>query len=621
MIQKISLACAVVCFTLILSAVKAQGQIPAPRSYLFVEIKETSGQPVTDATVAVYGADGKKITGLFTTTDAKFTGSLPIRSDHHFNVLVSKQGFQPSEHVFFSTPYGEGTRLVEKMPLGHSAEISTIVLRKRPTTVSEQKIFDEQELQTQMILAAKRCDLLRMSKLLQLGVSADAIDADGVSALLWATFAGDADTINALLEAGAHVRPKNPRDAKVLLIYLAEGIVRDQKVNTSPDEMAERFKRAVLVSRLIKAGADVNAKDPQLGTVLNAALRVVSTSLPAMAIDDLVKTGANVNAPDEPQLSTPLMWASQSGSIETVKTLLAAGAAVDVKDKAGRTALMWAQVARKASEQFNSEIVNTLIKAGAKVNVTDENGNTPLILAAQADLTESVRMLLAAGALVNAKNRWGSNALISAFDSHYRLTDKDTHHPAPLTIRALLTAGADIQAGNSDGTTPLMLAARTDSLEAVKMLLEAGASIDGRDKKGKTALMYERYGYMPSVETFKVLVAAKGDLNAVDSGGRTPLMYAAKGGPPEILELLLKNGAKPSINARDNSGQTALMYAAYYSDFTFPPEDQLRNVKALLEAGADVNIKDNSGNTALGIAQAYSRNQAVIVLLKSKQSN
>src|ERR1044072_6576784 len=53
MLQNISLACALVCFVLALSVVEAQGQVPAPRSYLFVDVKNTAGQPVTDANIAV----------------------------------------------------------------------------------------------------------------------------------------------------------------------------------------------------------------------------------------------------------------------------------------------------------------------------------------------------------------------------------------------------------------------------------------------------------------------------------------------------------------------------------------------------------------------------------------
>jgi ankyrin repeat protein len=580
MVHNISLACALACLVLALSAENSYGQLPPPRSYLFVDVKDTSGQPVTDASIALYGADGKRISSRVA-NEGKISVTFPIRSDPHYSVLVSREGFQPSEHVFFPRPSGHGTTLFEKMPIGFTIQSSPIVLHKCPATESERKAVDAQELQNQIILAAKRGDSLRVSKLLQLGVDADTVDNDGVSALLWAAFTGDADTINALLERGAHVRTKNPLGSKVLLIYLAEGLVREQKGRTSRgDDTRDLSKPEGIVSNLIKGGADVNTRD-------------------------------------EGRLSTPLMWASRSGSLEIVRMLLAAGASIDVKDKQGRTALRWAQVAQTDPGRYNSELVNTLIKSGANVNVSDEYGTTPLILAAKLDLTESVKMLLAAGAQVNAKDKLGDTALVAAFDSYYSSHTDSIHHPTPLTTSTLIKAGADIHAVNSVGIPLLMLAARTNSLEALKMLLEGGVPVNVRDKKGRTALMYELWSYMPSVEVFKVLIAAKGDLNAVDHGGRTPLMYAATAGPPELVELLLEAGAKAGVNAQDNSGQTALMYASYYSNLGTNPEDQIRRIKTLLEAGADVSIKDNSGQTALGLA-VYIRNQPVIELLKSK---
>ena len=625
MVQKVSLAFALLCLTLTLSQPKAYGQTPAPRSYLFVEIRDTSGQPVTDASVILSGADGKQISNRQIGNDSKTEINFPIRTDHHYNLLVSKQGFHPSEHVFFPKRASGGVRLIEKIQFADPGESTNIVLRKSPATAAERKVFDTRELQTQLILAAKRGDSLRTSKLLHMGVAADAADDDGTPALVWASFAGDADTINVLLEAGTHLRTKHPLSSKALLIYLAEGIVRDQAGTTSKaiDAGDEIYKRQRAVINLIKAGADVNAKDLQLGTTLNAALGAVPNFLPAPAIEELLKAGANVNTPSEMHKFTPLMWASQSGSVESVELLLRAGALLDVKDNTGRTALMWAQVTPGHPGYSNPEVVRALINAGANVNVSDGDGVTALILAARADLTESIKLLLAKGAQVNAKDRWGNSPLTSAFDSHYYShADKDTvHHPTSLTIRTLLTAGADIHAGNSVAIPALMLAARTNSLEALKMLLEAGAQINATDQRGRTVLMYEKWSYMPSLEVFKILIDAKADPNAVAPDGRTPLMFATYGAPPEIIHLLLERGAKASINARDNSGQTALMHAAYYWSSDLKPEDQLRTVKALIAAGADVNIKDNSGRTALAVAQEYSRNEALIELLKAKQRN
>lgn len=123
-----------------------------------------------------------------------------------------------------------------------------------------------------------------------------------------------------------------------------------------------------------------------------------------------------------------------------------------------------------------------------------------------------------------------------------------------------LSSSDTLNARGDGGLTALMCAARTGRSDVVAALLTAGADVNAADDRGFTPLFYGCYnadedrGYPDVVDG---LLAAGADKEAAIGYGVRALMYAAGNGEAGVVEALLKAGADPM--ARNEGGRTALM--------------------------------------------------------------
>lgn len=154
--------------------------------------------------------------------------------------------------------------------------------------------------------------------------------------------------------------------------------------------------------------------------------------------------------------------------------------------------------------------------------------------------------------------------------------------------RLLVEAGADKDCRDRGGKTALMHACEHGHFEAARLLVKTGADKDCSNNDGWTALMYaSASGYL---QVACLLVGAGADKDCQDRGGKTALMHASERGHLEVAKLLV--GANKDCS--NNDGKTALMYASV--------SGHLGVARLLLQAGAGKDARDGRGFTALLLA-------------------
>jgi len=192
----------------------------------------------------------------------------------------------------------------------------------------------------------------------------------------------------------------------------------------------------------------------------------------------------------------------------------------------------------------------------------------------------TISEILEQGANVNASEPDGTTPLHWAAQA-------DSH----LTVQRLIAAGAKVNVANRYGVTPLALAATNGSAAVVGSLLAAGASPDTATPGGDTALMIAaRTG---RTEVLRQLLAAGATIDATEEWkNQTALMWAAAEGNHEAVLTLIAAGA--NVERRSTGQLTPLLFAVR--------QGQTSAVRALLDAGADVNAPSRDGTTPLALA-------------------
>jgi ankyrin repeat protein len=396
--------------------------------------------------------------------------------------------------------------------------------------------------------AAHWNDTETVKSLIAAGADAKAVNRYGATPLSEAASLGNAKVIEMLLKAGADPNTRTTYDGETVLMTTARSgnldavrILLDHGADPNAKESykgqtalmwAAAERHPDVVKLLLQKGADWKVRSFDRETKLpklSAASSVSPFARGGMTafqftaregdLDTgkvMLDAGVDINYPDIDGTSA-LVVAIMNKRYTFAKFLLDRGADPNVTDVKGRAALYaavdmrnedWSALpSRKLEDDYPSlSLIEAVVARGGKVNATltrnlpgrsgmdagdttlDE-GTTPLMRAARSGDAATMRLLLKAGADPKLVTKEGTNALQFAAGVGYR--DKQTKGTEAEALEALVVCvdqGMDIDQVDTKGETALHGAASRGADSVVKYLVEHGAKLDAKTKRGFTPL-------------------------------------------------------------------------------------------------------------------------------------
>lgn len=225
--------------------------------------------------------------------------------------------------------------------------------------------------------------------------------------------------------------------------------------------------------------------------------------------------------------------------------------------------------------------------------------------------------LIAAGAILASANLSAqaqtppSSEEIAAYTDLHAAVVRGSMSEIERTVRD----GADINARDGFGRTPLMVAAYRRDLAVARALIELGANVN--------ALEHQSYDVMTiaavqnDLDMLKLAIASGGNARAITSPyGGTALIAAAHLGHAEVVKALI--AARAPVDHVNNLGWTALIEAIVLGDGG--PRHQA-TVQALVDGGADPKLGNRDGATPLSLARAKGYAAIVQILERAEASS
>jgi len=365
---------------------------------------------------------------------------------------------------------------------------------------------------TPLYLACENGNAAIAEKLLAAGADANAVAQTGVSPLMMASRSGSVEAVRALLGHGAKTEVLENSEGQTALMWAV--------AQSHPD----------VVRLLVEHNAAVNARS-------NSRKLLFNTSGPGSNL--LAGAKEKGGAPKVIPVggSTPVLFAARNGCIECAKILLDHGANKDDTAPDGTSALvlaahsgqgLFAAFLLDAGANPNADgagyaalhaavlkddltLIKALLAHKANPNLQLASGTpvrrggpdfgfpayligaTPFLLAAKYASPDMMRVLAAGGADLRLPTNDGTTAIIAAAGADHRTGGPPGTPPAEepdalAAVAAALDLGCDVNAVNQAGNSALHIAALRGYNTIVKLLLEKGARIDIKNKRGQTPL-------------------------------------------------------------------------------------------------------------------------------------
>lgn len=423
--------------------------------------------------------------------------------------------------------------------------------------------------------AAMQQDGASVRSLLAQHADVNAPQADGTTALHWAARWNDLDMASALIAAGANPRASNRDGASPLFLACVNGsapmIASLLQAGADPNApfllhgetplmMAARSGSVAAVQALLDRGARVQTRETLRGTT---ALMWAAEQGHAPIVRLLLQHGADPTAqskvlnpiqrrglgfargagPDLPRGPaiggvTALILAARQGELASVEALLAAGARVDQTSADGSSPLL------VAVQNGFYEIARFLLEHGADPNLANRKGWTPLYLAVKNRNQETTA--------IPAPDTAGVLPFIRA------LLDRGAHPNLRIQADTEVHQGMTALWLKEAGATPLLRAALSGDLTVVRLLLAHGADpllptfdhttpLMVASGVGWADGMIHEHSEQETLQVIRLLLDAGADVNAANDHGITALHGAAYKGANQAVQLLVDRGARLDV--------------------------------------------------------------------------
>lgn len=361
---------------------------------------------------------------------------------------------------------------------------------------------------------------------------------------------------------------------------------------------AAMFDNVEAVRTLLEYGADLNMKNNDLKDVFYVALEENSSNV----VKFLIKNGVNVNKKYKNDF-TPLHIATTLGSFDVAKVLIENGANIEAKDKYKWTPLMCAVDEDYSESNWYKDFFNTRNKNG-------KNHEIAMLLIEKGSSLDNVNGVVSASYLINLIGRDGfmnfklpSQYKIDYSDKNYsKIRGKTALHNAVwfqdiALTKYLVENGADVNAVNKEGDTPLLLAMEKNDLEIIEYLLSQNSKVDGFNKdfgdifinsSGKREILklLIKHGFnidnpktdinkqfvyaiiLNDIEKVKKLINKVTDIKKLTPKEKTSLIFAAENNSIDVLRFLfIRYSNKIEGELKDKYENTVIDYALENNSF------------------------------------------------------
>lgn len=372
-----------------------------------------------------------------------------------------------------------------------------------------------------------------ITSLLTKGADISAKNANGETCLFSAVKTNNPEIIQLVVDGGASVKERDNLGSTPLhtavrwdaiksiekLIALGVPVNAQNSAGKSPLAEAVLAGKYDVAKYLLEKGADVNSSDRNGVTILMDTIRGKNADLVKL----LLKYDANPNL-QEINGRNAYHEAAETGDIKIINLIREAGVNPLSRDKQGNTPL---------SIVLNKDIKTIKAVLGKSYNITDSDGNSPIhILVKNNANTDILKTLIADGYPIDTRNADGYTPLNIAIEADN----------VPVSIILLENGANPFQTIDKKGTNGVTIALEHSNTQIITNIVKYANSLS--DIQGNTILHYA--AKTSSLDVIKILLSYGIDKNVQNVSGETPYTIAVRWKrPAQITELL-----KPSDGSK-----------------------------------------------------------------------